>query len=150
MMSWLRFTDLLRMWAGARPPQSGQDGGAGRRRHCLPHAVTSAMEAGVSMAGGFSAPARRVGGYLTAADALTADGWKLFDYAVDYADGKCASGRRRGRSTRSPGVRPSAVGRRAVTPFPRLGRWTTLLYTSWGDCGGHDRHSVAKVEHGAE
>jgi hypothetical protein len=49
-----------------------------------------AYEAGVPMAGGLNAPARRVGLFVSTgtADRLTPTGWQIFDGAVDWATGK--------------------------------------------------------------
>jgi len=99
------------------------------------HAVIFSYEAGAAMAGGFTAPARRVGYYVAAANALTADGWRLFDHAIDYADGNVppvAGGVANG-ITWSSTVTRLASGCDAYTPT-----WTPddRLYTSWGDCNG--------------
>jgi hypothetical protein len=91
--------------------------------------------AGAAMLSGFVAPARRAGYYVTSADSLTAVGWQLFDYAVDYADGNQppVSGGAVDKITWAATVTRQAKG---------CGDWTPTwaangnLYTAWGDCNG--------------
>src|SRR5262249_52336344 len=87
---------------------------------------------GATRLNGFAAPARRVGYYVTSADALTAAGWQLFDYAVDYADGN---------QPPVDGVVDKITWAPTVARFAKgCGDWTPTwaadgnLYTAWGDC----------------
>jgi hypothetical protein len=107
------------------------------------HAVIFGYVVGAAMAGGFTAPGRRVGYYVAAANALTGNGWKLFDYAVDFADGNVppvAGGVTNG-ITWSSTVTRMAQGCDAYSPT-----WTPddRLYTSWGDCNGLMRALLPK------
>ena len=99
------------------------------------HATIFTYENGAALAGGITAPARRVGYFIAAANALTAQGWQLFDFAVDYADGNVppvAAG------STSAITWASAITRLA----PGCGDWTPtwaangLIYTLYGDCNG--------------
>jgi hypothetical protein len=98
------------------------------------HATTFGYESGTAMSG-ITAPARRVGYYLTAADAFTTDGWKLFDYAMDWADGNVppVSGGSRTAITWSSTITRTATGCDSYTPT-----WAPdgNLYTLYGDCNG--------------
>ena len=98
-------------------------------------AVIFHYRAGATMSGGFTAPARRVGYFVKHADALTAGGWKMFDYAVDYADGEVPpiAGGSKNAITWSSTVTRLAGGCDAYSPT-----WApdNRLYTSWGDCNG--------------
>ncbi|MFL5334784.1 MAG: hypothetical protein ACJ8H8_16745 [Geminicoccaceae bacterium] len=90
---------------------------------------------GAAMVGGFTAPARRVGYYVTAANALTDQGWQMFDYAVDYADGNVPPvvGGSVNAITWAPEIKRLARGCDALAPT-----WAAnnLIYTSFGDCTG--------------
>jgi hypothetical protein len=86
---------------------------------------------------GATAPARRVGYYVADASALTTDGWQLFDYAMDWADGNVPP---------VSGGSLSAITWRATSSILRLARgcgdfsptWAAdnNLYTAYGDCKG--------------
>ena len=98
-------------------------------------AVVFRYLAGRRMVGGFTAPGRRVGFFVQRADALTADGWRLFDHAAEFADG-----------ARAPITAGSANAITWETTVRRLARgcdaWTPTwaaddrIYTAWGDCNG--------------
>jgi hypothetical protein len=99
------------------------------------HATIFAYEARAAMAGGFVAPARRVGYYVTAADALARDGWRLFDYALDHADGNVppVGGGSARAITWSSTITRLASGCDAWTPTRAP---DGSFYTAYGDCNG--------------
>ena len=96
------------------------DGNSGR-------ATIFAYENGAGMAGGITAPARRVGYFIAAANALTPQGWQLFDFAVDYADGNVppVTGGSKSAITWASAI---AAWRPAAVTGPDLGRERLDLY----------------------
>lgn len=92
-------------------------------------------EAGDVMTGGFVAPARRVGFFLGQGGGVTGDGWSLFDYAADYADGTVppVDGGSTSAITWSPNVLRLARGCDAWTPASAPDGHLYILY---GDCSG--------------
>ena len=85
----------------------------------------------------FTAPGRRVGYYLINPTSLTVNGWKLLDYAVDWADGSGApvSG---GSTSAISWSSPTTLTRYAAGCGDFSPTWAPddQLYSSYGDCNG--------------
>jgi hypothetical protein len=85
----------------------------------------------------YTSPARRVGYYVADASALTTNGWKLFDYAIDWTDGEVppVSGGSRTAITWSAAstIKHLASGCDSFSPT-----WAAdgNMYTAYGDCKG--------------
>jgi hypothetical protein len=85
----------------------------------------------------FTAPGRRVGYYLVSPSGLSVNGWKLFDYAADWADGARAPVS--GGSTSAISWSPTnTIVRYAAGCDSAEPTWAPddQLYTSYGDCNG--------------
>ena len=100
------------------------------------HVTIFGYSSGQAMAS-LTAPGRRVGYYLINPSSLTVNGWKLFDYAVDWADGGGApvSG---GSTAAISWSAPSTITRYAAGCGNFSPTWAPddQLYSSYGDCNG--------------
>jgi hypothetical protein len=100
------------------------------------HVTIFGYNAGQAMVN-FTAPGRRVGYYLISPSSLSVNGWKLFDYAVDWADGAGApvSG---GSTSAISWSSTSTITRYASGCGDFSPTWAPddQLYSSYGDCKG--------------